>query len=491
MIQGTTSDAGKTTLVAGLGRVLAQQGIRVAPFKPQNMALNSAVTVSGGEIGRAQALQAVACGVEPQTDMNPILLKPSSDIGAQVIVNGQAIGNMDARTYHAFKPQALSIVVEAYRRLCQDYDIVLIEGAGSPAEINLRDGDIANMGFAEAVDCPVVLIADIDKGGVFAHFVGTLACLSASERARIFGFVINKFRGDPSLLRPGIEWLEKETGNPVYGVLPYWHGLYLDGEDAIDAEQEFDASAASIKVVVPVFSRISNHTDFDVLREHRQIDLKFVGASDAIPAADLIILPGSKNVLNDMRWLRENGWVPALNKHLRYGGRVLGICGGFQMLGRSINDPDGVEGPPQMCAALGLLDIETRLVPRKRLKHTRGTLVCLPTRAALQGYEIHCGISTGAALERPALVLSNGYSDGAISADGQIIGTYLHGLFDEPAAFAALLAWAGLVEPQSIDRKQRRQEALDRIAVDISQYLDLANMPLGLRRQQMNTCSLS
>jgi len=483
MVQGTTSDAGKTTLVAGLGRVLSDRGLSVAPFKPQNMALNSAVTPEGGEIGRAQALQAMACRVAPHTDMNPVLLKPSSDIGAQVIIDGLAYGNMDARTYHAFKPEALGRVMDAYRRLCTRFDFVLIEGAGSPAEINLRDGDIANMGFAEAADCPVVLVADIDKGGVFAHVIGTLACLSPSERARVTGFVINKFRGDQSLLTPGIAWLEKETGKPVLGVLPYWHGLYLDGEDAIDQQQERDHAAESITVIVPVLSRISNHTDFDGLRQHPQVDLRFVGPGEPIPPADLIILPGSKNVPGDLLWLSTHGWEVALDKHLRYGGKLLGICGGFQMLGRTVADPQGLEGAPGTCRALGYLELDTVLAPHKQLHETRGSLCSLPDAPTVTGYEIHCGTSTGAALERPALELADGRRDGAVSSDGQILGTYLHGLFDLPQAMVALLRWAGLEQPQAIDRKCLREAAFDRIALDIDTAIDIDKLLLPISAQ--------
>ncbi|MFT4560286.1 MAG: adenosylcobyric acid synthase [Gammaproteobacteria bacterium] len=473
MIQGTTSDAGKTTLVAGLGRVLARRGIKVAPFKPQNMALNSAVAIDGGEIGRAQALQAIACQTEPLTDMNPILLKPSSDIGAQVIVRGRSIGNMDARAFHEYKPQALREALRAYANLAKRYDFILVEGAGSPAEINLRDGDLANMGFAEAVDCPVVLIADIDKGGVFAHLVGTLACLSLSERARVCGFVINKFRGDESLLQPGIDWLERETGKPVFGVLPYWQGLYLDGEDAIDQAQELASDRDRIKIVVPVLPRISNHTDFDTLRRHPQAEVCFVGPNQPIPAADLIILPGSKNVRADLDWLKHYGWESAIKRHLRYAGRVLGICGGFQMLGTRIQDPYGIEGAPGESVGLGLLDMQTVFHEEKILTRVKGKLVCLASQPNVDGYEIHCGRSHGAALRSPAIIFDDGTSDGAVSDDGQIIGTYLHGVVDHSDANHALLGWAGVKDPTSLDLNEQREMDLERIARDIESLLDL------------------
>lgn len=476
MVQGTTSDAGKTTLVAGLGRVLARRGISVAPFKPQNMALNSAVTATGGEIGRAQALQAAACRVTPNVDMNPILLKPSSDIGAQVVVHGRAIGTMDARTYHAYKPSALAAVMASYERLCAKHDVILIEGAGSPAEINLRDGDIANMGFAEAADCPVVLIADIDKGGVFAHLVGTLDCLSATERARITGFVINKFRGDLALLEPGNVWLQDKTSKPVFGVLPYWQGLYLDAEDAISTFQTRTPEDSHLKVVVPVLPRISNHTDLDPLRQHPQVDIEFVPTGSAPPAADLIVLPGSKNVMADLVWLRENGWETAIKQHLRYGGRVLGLCGGFQMLGDELLDDAGIEGPTGACAGLGLLQMTTRLMPEKKLRESRGQLVCLDESPLAEGYEIHCGISSGPALERPAIALAEGGTDGAVSVDGQIIGTYFHGLLEHPDSCQSILKWAGLSSPQRIDTRERREHDLERIADSIESELALNAM---------------
>ncbi|HEX7642601.1 MAG TPA: cobyric acid synthase [Burkholderiaceae bacterium] len=458
MVQGTTSDAGKSTIVAALCRLLKREGVRVAPFKPQNMALNSAVTVDGGEIGRAQALQAAAAGLAPHTDMNPVLLKPSSDTGAQVIIHGKVRADMNARDYHAYKSTAMQAVLESFARLRAQYECVVVEGAGSPAEINLRERDIANMGFAEAVDCPVVLVADIDRGGVFAHLIGTLACLSESERARVIGFVINRFRGDIGLLEPGLAWLERETGKPVLAVLPYLHGLHLDAEDAVQVQQQ---GQGGFRVVVPVLPRISNHTDFDVLRAHPQVDLRFVGPGMAIPPADLIVLPGSKNTCADLDWLREHGWQPALQRHLRYGGRVIGICGGFQMLGRSVADPLGLEGEPGCTAGLGLLDFETELKPAKRLANVEGR--CRFADAEVRGYEIHMGVSSGNALQNPAFELA-GRAEGAISADNQILGTYLHGVFDHPQACAALLQWAGLDRAQGVDQAALREASLERLA---------------------------
>jgi adenosylcobyric acid synthase len=475
MVQGTTSDAGKSTLVAGLCRVLHRRGVRVAPFKPQNMALNSAVTSDGGEIGRAQALQAQAAGVAPHSDMNPVLLKPSSDTGAQIIIHGIARHDMDARAYHEYKPVAMAAVLESWRRLRAQYPCVLVEGAGSPAEVNLRDRDIANMGFAEAVDCPVVLVADIDRGGVFAHFVGTLACLSPSERARIRGFVINRFRGDLGLLLPGVEWLERETGKPVFGVLPYLQGLHLDAEDAIQQEQAAAAPAGPrLRVIVPVFPRISNHTDFDALRAHPQVDLRFIGPGMAIPDADLIILPGSKSVRADLEWLRREGWEARIHRHLRYGGKVMGICGGMQMLGMRLHDPLGLEGGPGTSAGLRLLDFETTLAPEKMLAQVAGCLA-LAGAPPVRGYEIHMGVSAGPALARPAVSLA-GRDDGALSADGQIMASYLHGLFDAPEACSALLAWAGLAEPEQMDFAAKREASINRLADALEQHLQIDHM---------------
>lgn len=458
MVQGTTSDAGKTTLVAALCRLLAQDGVKVVPFKPQNMALNSAVTADGGEIGRAQALQAAAAGLQPHTDMNPILLKPSSDTGAQVIIHGKARSDMNARDYHAYKPVAMQAVLESYQRLKTQYESVLVEGAGSPAEVNLRERDIANMGFAEAVDCPVILVADIDRGGVFAHIIGTLACLSDSERKRTVGFVINRFRGDISLLEPGLKWLEEQTGKPVLAVLPYLHGLFLDAEDAVETTQ---AERGAFRVVVPVPPRISNHTDFDALRAHPEVDLQLVGPGQPIPPADLIILPGSKNTRGDLDWLIANGWRDALLRHARYGGKIIGICGGYQMLGMTVADPHGVEGAPGVSQGLGLLDIATELTREKRLEQVSGA--CAFADADVSGYEIHMGTSEGAARSKPAFVI-NGRAEGARSADDHVLGTYLHGLFDTPSACAALLRWAGLDSDVTVDTAQLREASLQRLA---------------------------
>ncbi len=479
MVQGCTSDAGKSTLVAALCRWLHRRGVRVAPFKPQNMALNSAVTPDGGEIGRAQAVQAQACGLAPRTDFNPILLKPGSDTGAQVIVHGRAIANLDARAYHDYKRVAMDAVLASHARLVREFDVLVVEGAGSPAEINLRAGDIANMGYAEAVDCPVLLVADIDRGGVFAHLVGTLALLSDSERARVSGFVINRVRGDIALLQPGLDWLERETGKPVLGVLPYLHGLHLEAEDALPHERG-DTPDAQLRIAVPALPRISNHTDFDALRAHPHVSLAFVGPGEAMPPCDLIVLPGSKSTRADLAWLRAQGFDAAIARHLRYGGKLLGICGGLQMLGRAVHDPHGIEGAPGSSEGLGWIDLETMLEPAKQLCNVRGTLQ--PEGAPVAGYEIHCGVSRGEALARPFAILQDGRSDGARSEDDQVRATYLHGVFDAPPAQAALLRWAGLREHTAVDIAALREASLERLADCIETHLDTARLAplLGL-----------
>ncbi|AZF33214.1 Cobyric acid synthase [Pseudomonas sp. R4-35-07] len=469
MVQGTTSDAGKSTLVTALCRWLVRQGVAVAPFKPQNMALNSAVTAEGGEIGRAQAVQAQAANLAPHTDMNPVLLKPNSDTGSQVIIHGRAVTSMNAVAYHDYKAIAMQAVLASHTRLSQAYPVVMVEGAGSPAEINLRANDIANMGFAEAVDCPVLLIADINRGGVFAHLVGTLELLSLSEQARVRGFIINRFRGDIALLQPGLDWLEARTGKPVVGVLPYVMDLHLEAEDGIDQRQT-DKAAQVLNVVVPVLPRISNHTDFDPLRLHPQVNLQFVGPGQPIPAADLIILPGSKSVRSDLAYLRAHGWDTAVARHLRYGGKVLGVCGGLQMLGEQVHDPLGLEGPVGSSAGLGLLAFSTTLEQEKQLRNVRGRL--LLEDAEVSGYEIHAGVTAGRALANAAVRLDDGRSDGAQSADGQILGTYLHGLFETPAACSALLRWAGLQDVQAVDYHALRERDIERLADLVENHLD-------------------
>lgn len=488
MVQGTTSDAGKSTLVAGLCRVLSDLNINVAPFKPQNMALNSAVTEDGGEIGRAQALQAVAARVPAIVDFNPILLKPNSDTGAQVIIHGKAISNMEAEKYHDYKKVAMNAVLESHQRLSEIFDVLVIEGAGSPAEINLRENDIANMGYAEAVDCPVIIIADIDKGGVFAHLVGTLALLSESEQNRVKGFVINRFRGDIALLQSGLDWLEEKTSKPVLGVLPYLHDLALDAEDAI-AIENIKSDHIAIKISVLLVPHISNHTDFDSLRLNPLIDLSYVRVGQVIPNCDLIILPGSKNVIADLSFLKQQGWAQQIKQHCRYGGKVLGICGGYQMLGEFIVDPLAVESSIKKMTGLQLLPVQTVLTENKVLTKVSGKLFIESTPSnegcIVTGYEIHCGETVLCAninqktnknitLENETVTPlieftqhpNNTKTDGYISADNQIMGTYLHGLFDDISATKAIMTW---VKPQNnvqqfIHLNDHREQQLNKLA---------------------------
>ncbi|EOW2076317.1 cobyric acid synthase [Vibrio mimicus] len=472
MVQGTTSDAGKSVLVAGLCRVLARRGIKVAPFKPQNMALNSAVTPDGGEIGRAQAVQAQACGIAPSVHMNPVLLKPNSDTGAQVILQGRALSNMEANAYHDYKKVAMDTVMDSFQRLQNDYEAVMIEGAGSPAEINLRANDIANMGFAEKADVPVIIVADIDRGGVFAHLYGTLALLSESEQARVKGFVINRFRGDIALLQSGLDWLEQKTGKPVIGVLPYLHGFDLEAEDAISAHQTLSADR-QLRVAVPVFTRISNHTDFDPLRLNPNIDFRYVGRGESLSGADLIILPGTKSTRADLAYLRSQGWDKEILRHMRLGGKVMGICGGFQMLGKWVHDPLGIEGEAGSSEGLGLFAMETELTAEKRLTNVQGTLMLDGQDVIAQGYEIHAGRSTWAEDQESPILLSDGSVDGLVSDCNQLFGTYLHGIFDRPETALRVCQWAGAAEIEQYDHRAVQERAIDRIADAIEEHLDL------------------
>ena len=480
MVQGTTSDAGKSTLVTALCRYYRRRGVNVAPFKPQNMALNSAVTIDGGEIGRAQAAQAAACGLPAHSDMNPVLLKPNSDTTAQVIIHGQVLQNQSATQYHDYKKVAKQAVLESWQRLTTQYQTIIVEGAGSPAEINLRAGDIANMGFAEAVDCPVILIADIDRGGVFAHLVGTLALLSPSEQQRVIGFVINRFRGDIALLQPGLDWLEEETGKPVLAVLPYLHDLYLEAEDALSSRHAINASEKAFTILVPHLPSFSNHTDFDPLQLHPGVQVIFAKSPKPIDGADLIVLPGSKSVRSDLERLKQQGWEAFIQRHLRYSGKILGICGGFQMLGNAIHDPHGLEGAAGSIEGLGLLAFETTLQAQKHLRQVSGFFADQAS-VPVAGYEIHMGISQGPALSRPLFKLA-GENDGALSLDNQVSGSYLHGLFDLPAACDALLHWAGYQQRQAVDFNALRDAGIDRIADSWAEHADLAKLNIALQQ---------
>lgn len=496
MIQGTTSDAGKSILVTALCRILKRHGYSVAPFKSQNMALNSAVAADGGEIGRAQAVQAEACELLPSTLMNPVLLKPNSELGAQVIINGQAIGNMKADEYHQFKPKLLQTVVESHQQLLQQHQMVIVEGAGSPAEINLRQHDIANMGFAEAIDCPVIIVADIDRGGVFAHLYGTYALLSESEKSRVVGFVINRFRGDVSLLQSGLDWLKQQTSVPVLAVIPFIPNLHIEAEDSLTSSQHVTRNDQDQKLTVVViqYPRTSNHTDFDALRLHPQVDIQFIRESGDFSGADLIILPGSKNVRGDMSWLEQQGWPDIIQRHLRFGGKVLGICGGFQMLGDAIHDPDAIESQCGSSRGLGLLAMETRLTGNKVLRNIQGQGLLSDCQVA--GYEIHAGVSQGAALDSPLFrirlsdtqvsetsphVNDEYFDDGAHSPDHQVYGSYIHGLFDQPSTLHFLLKWSGLnmddaENTSDFDYPAFRLQQMDRLADAVEQEISLDHL---------------
>ncbi len=439
MIQGCGSDVGKSVIVAGLCRLFANRGVTVRPFKPQNMSNNAAVTPDGGEIGRAQALQAMACRTPATTDMNPVLLKPESDTGAQVVIRGRVAGTWQASAYQARKGEMLGVVMQCFQRLHTACDLVIVEGAGSPAETNLREGDIANMGFARAANVPVVLIGDIDRGHVIAALVGAHAVLGAEDRDMIRGFIINKFRGDPRLFDKGRKEIAQRTGWRDLGMVPWLSSIRsLPAEDAIVLDRGARAlSGKGVKIVVPMFSRIANFDDFDPLQAEPDVDFAFVPPGTALPGdADLVILPGTKATLHDLAFLRAQGWDIDLLAHVRRGGSVLGICGGFQMLGREVADPGGIEGAPGAAAGLAVLDVETVLTGEKILRPAVGRLAI--AGAKFEGYEMHVGRTTGPGLARPFLFAGDA-PDGAVSADGRIMGTYVHGLFACGDARAALL----------------------------------------------------
>jgi len=471
MIQGCGSDVGKSTLVAGLCRLFADRGLRVRPFKPQNMSNNAAVTIDGGEIGRAQALQAQACRVAPTVDMNPVLLKPQTDVGAQLIVRGRMAGSWTARALQARKPALLGLAVDCFRRLQAEADLVIVEGAGSPAETNLRAGDIANMGFAQAAGVPVALVGDIDRGHVIAALVGAHAVLDAADRSLVRGFLINKFRGDPDLFVDGRSEIVRRTGWPDLGMTPWLAAARrLPAEDAVVLERGAPRGPGRRRIVAPLFRAIANFDDVDPLRAEPDVDFAFIPPGQPLPGdADLVVLPGSKSTRADLTMVRAEGWDIDLAAHVRRGGRVLGLCGGYQMLGRSICDPDGVEGAPGKDAGLGLLDVETILTSDKTLRTAAGRLAC---GAAFAGYEIHVGETFGPGTARPFLVHDDGRPDGAVSADGRVAGTYVHGLFGHGEARAALLARLGAVA-QAGDHRARVEAALDEIAAVLARSLDI------------------
>jgi adenosylcobyric acid synthase len=474
MFQGTGSDVGKSLIVAGLCRALTNRGWRVRPFKPQNMSNNAAVTEDGGEIGRAQALQARACRVRASVHMNPVLLKPQSEVGAQIVVLGQVVGNAAAREFQTMKAALLPRIVASFDRLRGEADIVLVEGAGSAAEVNLRANDIANMGFARAAGVPVILIGDIDRGGVIAQIVGTQAVLDAADAAMIKGFLVNKFRGDPALFTPGMEMIAARTGWQALGLIPYFRDAgRLPAEDAmaLDARPEADAGAGGIVIAVPRLAHIANFDDLDPLKLEPSVRLVMVGPGQALPGdADLVILPGSKATLADLEDFRRNGWDIDLKAHVRRGGRVLGICGGYQMLGMSVADPDGVEGVPGQAAGLGLLNVDTVLTREKTLTEISG--VSLPDDAPFHGYEMHVGRTGGPACAHPLLRFADGRCDGARSADGLIRGAYVHGLFADDRQRAALLSWLG-GSGGGFSYEAEIERVLDALADHLARHVDL------------------
>ena len=469
MFQGTGSDVGKSLVVAGLCRAFARRGLRVRPFKPQNMSNNAAVTDDGGEIGRAQALQARACGVAPSVHMNPVLLKPQSEIGAQVVVQGKVIGNARAREYQARKPELMGAVLDSYARLSAQADLVLIEGAGSAAEINLREGDIANMGFARAANCPVALIGDIDRGGIFAQILGTQVALAPDDAAMVVGFVVNKFRGDANLFLSGMAALEAHTRWRAFGLLPFFaEAARLPAEDAFSLGHKKARADGAVTIAVPMLARIANFDDFDPLSLEPSVRLVFVRAGEPLPVADLVILPGSKATIADLRFFREQGWDIDLAAHARRGGRIFGVCGGYQMLGESVSDPNGVEGPPGEIEGLRLLAVATRLTGEKTLREVEGAN--LANGAPFHGYEMHVGETSGSDCARPLFRFADGRLDGAISADGRIAGAYVHGLFADDRQRAAWLGSLGTAS--GIDYEATIERTLDGLADHCEAHLD-------------------
>jgi adenosylcobyric acid synthase len=481
MLQGTGSDVGKSLLVAGLARAFTNRGLRVRPFKPQNMSNNAAVTADGGEIGRAQALQARAARVEPSVHMNPVLLKPQSETGSQVIVQGKVVGNAKGREFQAMKPGLLEAVLESFGHLAREADLVLVEGAGSASEVNLRAGDIANMGFARAASVPVVLIGDIDRGGVIASLVGTKAVIAAEDAAMIAGFIINKFRGDPSLFSGGMATIATHTGWQPLGLVPFFEAAArLPAEDALGlpvGRSRGDSERSLIAVLA--YPRISNFDDFDPLRLEPGVDLVFLRPGEPIPGtAALVILPGSKATIADLAALRASGWDTDLNAHARRGGHVLGICGGYQMLGIQVSDPDGLEGPAGSIAGLGLLDVETVLQGDKMLVEISGESA--DGAAPFKGYEMHVGRTTGVSCAKPLLRFADGRSEGAVSASGRIVGCYVHGLFSDDRQRDHWLRRVAS-RPSSFSYEADVEATLDQLADHIERHID-CNRLLELAR---------
>ena len=475
MLQGTGSDVGKTVLVAGLCRAARNRGLSVRPFKPQNMSNNAAVAdlpgeAGGGEIGRAQWLQAIACGVKPSIHMNPVLLKPQSDIGSQVVVQGKVFGHAKARDYQELKPQLMGAVLESWERLGEGADLVIVEGAGSPAEINLRPRDIANMGFATRADVPVILVGDIDRGGVIASVAGTHLILPEDDRRMIVGYLINKFRGDASLFDQGIEAIGRFTGWRCFGVVPWLKAAaLLPSEDSVILERLAGGEKRALKVAVPMLGRISNFDDLDPLRAEPQVEVVFVPPGQPLPEdAGLVVIPGSKSTIGDLIMFRDTGWDRDLEAHRRRGGHVVGICGGYQMLGQVVRDPLGIEGSVTETRGLGLLDVETVMELEKTVRNVEAR--SLRFDAPLTGYEIHLGRTTGPDCSRPAAIV-NGVEDGATSADGKVFGTYMHGLFGADVFRGRFLESLG-IKGGGIDYRAEVERALDEIAAELERHLD-------------------
>lgn len=474
MLQGTGSDVGKTVLVAALCRLARNRGLTVRPFKPQNMSNNAAVCDDGGEIGRAQWLQALACGVAPSIHMNPVLLKPQSDSGSQVVIHGKVWGTAKGRDYQAIKPRFLDAVMESYEKLAAEADLVIVEGAGSPAEINLRAGDIANMGFATRANVPVVLVGDIDRGGVIASLVGTHAILPDADRAMVTGYIINKFRGDVSLFDDGLKAITQHTGWPSFGVVPWLKdAARLPAEDSVVLERLSGPGNGAVKIAVFQLDRIANFDDADPLAAEPDVDLVMVRSGERLPRdAVLAIIPGSKSTIADLERFRANGWDADLADHAARGGHVLGLCGGYQMLGQAVHDPDGLEGAARSVAGLGLLDVETRMERQKTLRNV--TARSVEFDCTIDGYEIHLGRTTGADAERPVAMI-DGMADGARSADGRISGTYLHGFFSGGEIRKNWLEKLGAASAGE-DHLAMIDAALDRIAEEVGQLLDTRRM---------------
>ncbi|MFS2108954.1 cobyric acid synthase [Sphingomonas sp. Sphisp140] len=480
MLQGTGSDVGKSVLVAGLCRAFANRGLSVRPFKPQNMSNNAAVTTDGGEIGRAQALQAIACRVPPHTDMNPVLLKPQADRTSQLIVHGKVRGTLGSANFREARRSLLGEVLESYHRLRDACDLVVVEGAGSPAEINLRAGDIANMGFARAANVPVVLVGDIDRGGVIAAIVGTRAVLTLADAAMIRGFLINKFRGDPALFEDGYRAIETRSGWRGFGVVPWLPAtVRLPSEDAVVLDRTTPRGESRKLVACPILPRIANFDDLDPLKLEPGVELAMIPPGTPIPGdAALVVLPGSKATIADLAFLRAQGWDVDILAHHRRGGAVLGLCGGYQMLGRSVADPLGIEGPPGRVEGLGLLDVETELAPAKILRHAAGTALGAP----VTGYEMHMGETRGPDTARPFAELDGLGPEGAVSRDGAVMGSYLHGLLASAEARTALLARIG-VAGSGRDYAADVDAALDEIAARLEEHVDIGAL-LALAKEE-------